>query len=155
MPTDNAKVERSQGVLGDWIEFEKCQDTFELQIQLWKQAEFHNYHFPIRRLNHKKRIEAFPSLPFTGRSWDPGDFRLQRALDFLAEGSWERKVSTNGQVTIYGHRFSVGMKYKHQSVSIKLCPQKNEWTVFDQAGDLIKTVPAAFSEQAIWKLDLS
>lgn len=155
MPTDNAKVERSQGVLSNWIEFEKCQDTLDLQMQLWQQAEFHNYHFPIRRLKNKKRIEAFPTLPFTGSPWNPADFRLQRALDFLAKGSWERKVSTNGQITIYGQRFSVGIKYKHQRISIELCAHKNQWHVFNQMGDLIKAVPTPFSEKAIWQLDLS
>lgn len=33
-PQDNAKVERSQGVMGRWTEYTKCKDTFELQDRL-------------------------------------------------------------------------------------------------------------------------
>lgn len=154
-PQANAKVERSQGVLDRWIDPAKCEDTFDLQVRLYEQAEFHNYHFPIRRLGGQKRIEAFPSLPYSGRSWNPGNFKLQRVLDFLSQGSWERKVSTNGQIILYGQRLSAGMKYKHQWVSIRLCPQKNQWNVFDASGTLIKTFHTPFSKEAIWALDLS
>lgn len=154
-PTDNAKVERCQGVLGNWIEFEKCTDTHALQKQVWKQAKFYNYHFPVRRLNQQKRIEVFPTLPFTGRPWNPVGFQLQRVLNFLAEGSWQRKVSAKGQVYMYGQRFSVGIKYKHQYASIRLCQKQNQWKVFDQVGNLIKVVPTPFSKKSIWNLELS
>lgn len=154
-PQQNAKVERGQGVLGNWTEFEKASDAFDLQIRLWQQADFYNYHFPIRRLKNQKRIEAFPNLAFSGRPWRPQNFKLQRALDFLAQGSWERKVTTNGQVLIYGSRFSVGRTYRHQRVSIKICPTQNQWNVFDASGNLIKAKPTKFSAQTLWALDLS
>lgn len=154
-PTDNAKVERAQGVLSDWIEAEKCQDTAELQDRVWEQAEFYNYHFPIRRLNGQKRIAAFPTLRFTDRPWNPADFHLQRVLDFLAPGQWQRKVSSNGQIQLYGQRFSVSTQYRHQRMSIKLCPKNNEWNIFDANGDCVKAIPTPFSAQALWKLDLS
>lgn len=155
MPQDNAKVERRQDVLGNWTEFRKAKDTFDLQVRLWEESHFYNYHFPIRRLNNQKRIEAFPQLAFTGRPWNPNDFELQRALDFLAKGNWERKVTTSGQVIIYGRRFSVGRPYRHQRVSIKLCPTQNHWKVFDANGSLIKSQPTSFSEKSLWALDLS
>ena len=81
-PQDNAKVERSQGVLGTWTEFYKCKDGFDLQLRLWREAHFHNYHFPIRRMKNRTRIQVFTKLAFTGRSWTPDDFNMQRILDF-------------------------------------------------------------------------
>ena len=154
-PQDNAKVERSQGVMGRWTEYSKCNDTFELQLRLWKEAEFHNYHFPIRRLNNQSRHQTFPGLAHTGENWNPADFKINRVLIFLAKGNWERKVSTVGQVTIYAQRLSIGVAYKHQKVSIKLNPRKNMWNIFDANGNLIKEILTPFSEENIWKLDFS
>lgn len=154
-PQDNAVVERSQGVMANWTEFAKCKDTLDLQFRLWKEADFHNLHFPIRRKGHKTRIELFPNLHHTTKTWNPRDFKLNRVLVFLAKGQWERKVSAKGQIYIYGQRFSVGVQYKHQKVSIKLDPRKNQWNIFDAKGKRIKTQKSPFSEKSIWNLDFS
>ena len=154
-PQDNAKVERSQGVMGIWTEYTKSQDLFELQIRLWKEAHFHNCHFPIRRKGKRTRIELFPRLLHTGKDWKPADFQLNRVLTFMAKGHWERKVSSNGQISFYGQRFSIGIQYKHQKVSIKLNPSENCWNIFDANGLLIKTHPSPFSIKSIWNLDFS
>lgn len=153
-PQDNAKVERSQGVMGRWTEYHKCKSTVELQLRLWKEAEFYNFYFPIRRKNNKTRIQLFPDLIHTKKNWNPADFKLKRPLIFLAKGNWERKVSKNGQILIYNQRFSVGRKYKRQIVSIKLNPKKNQWNIFDSAGQLIKYHPSPFTKNSIWNLDL-
>lgn len=154
-PQDNAVVERSQGVMGNWTEYSTCKDTFELQLRLWKEAEFHNLHFPIRRKGNKTRIELFPQLLHTGTPWNPANFKLNRVLLFLAKGHWERKVSSLGQIAIYGQRFSVGIQYKQQKVSIKLNPQKNQWNIFNDKGELIRMQHSPFSVESIWKLDFS
>ena len=154
-PQDNAKVERSQGVMGRWTEYPKCKDTFELQLRLWEEAEFHNYHFPIRRLDNQTRDQKFPGLAHTGRIWNPADFKLNRILIFLAKGNWERKVSSAGQANIYGLTLAIGIAYKHQKVSIKLNPRKNEWNIFDTNGNLIKELPSPFTEKSIWRLYFS
>jgi len=153
-PQQNAKVERSQGVLGNWTEYRKCKNAWELQLRLWKEADFHNSHFPISRKKYKKRIELFPNLQYTGKEWNPRNFQLQRVLDFLSKESWERKVSKLGQVSIQGKRYSVGAIYKEQMVNCKLCAVNNHWLFFDSKGNLIKRVPTRISEKAIWNLKL-
>ena len=154
-PQDNAKVERSQGVMGRWTEYTKCKDTFELQDRLWKEADFHNLHFPIRRQGNKTRQELFPKLIHTGKNWNPIDFKLNRVLIFIAKGNWGRKASSFGQIYFYGQRFSIGIKYKYQKVSIKLNPRKNCWNIFDPHGKLIKEYPSPFSIKSVWNLDFS
>jgi transposase InsO family protein len=154
-PQDNGVVERSQGVMSNWTDFARCKNVDELQVRLRKEADFHNLHFPIRRKGNKTRIELFPKLMHTGRDWNPHDFKLNRVLIFLAKAQWERKVTSNGQISIYGQRFSVGMKYKHQRVSLKLNPRNNHWNIFDDSGYLIKKQPAPFSQRSIWNLDFS
>lgn len=154
-PKKNAIVERSQGVLGKWTEFHNCRDRDHLQVRLNREGKFYNYHFPIRKLSGQKRIEAFPDLAHTGRPYQPEKFQLKRALNFLAQGNWVRKVSSTGQISMYNHRFSVGMRFKYQNISLKICPERNAWQIFDATGELIKAVPTKFSKQSLWKLDLS
>jgi hypothetical protein len=154
-PQDNAIVERSQGVMANWTHYSTCKDTFELQIRLWKEAEFHNLYFPIRRKGNKTRMELFPKLIHTGKAWNPADFDLNRILAFLAKGDWQRKVSTNGQFSFYAQQLSVGVKYKNQRVSIRLNPEKNQWDIFDEKGEIIKSTPSPFSIKSVWKLDFS
>lgn len=153
-PQENAKVERCQGTLGKWTEYKKCKGTFDLQIKLWEQSEFYNFHFPIRRKENKKRVELFPRLMHTGREWVPKNFSVQRVLDFLSRGCWERGVSSVGQTNLYGHVLQIGSKYKNQRISIKLCPILNHWRFYDTKGHLIKTLPTAIDEKSIWHLDL-
>lgn len=154
-PQQNAKVERCQGVLSRWTEFQKCQDSFELQIRLWQQARFYNYNFPIRKLGRKCRKKVFPSLEFTGQKWNPKNLKLHRILAFLSSGNWVRTASKVGQIMIYNHKFSIGMKYKHQQVSIRLCAKNNCWEVYDSCAQLIRSVPTRFSTQSIWRLNFS
>lgn len=154
-PQDNAKVERAQGVLGNWTEYQKCQDTFDLQLRLWKEADFYNYYFPNKRHEHQTKIERFPTMRHTQRNWNPNDFNLKRVLIFMAKGHWQRTVSSNGQVAFYGQRFSVGKQYKHQIVSIKLQAFKNLWLIFDDKGKLIQKRESPFKVEKIWNLDLS
>lgn len=154
-PQDNAIVERSQGVMGRWTEYQKCSSASHLQMRLWKEAEFHNLYFPIRRKSGLTRRELFPRLYHSGKQWNPANFDLQRVLNFLAPAVWERKASKNGQFWIYGQRLNAGVKYKHQKLSIKLDPKTNQWRIFNLAGELIMSKPSPFSSKSIWRLDFS
>jgi len=154
-PTDNAVVERSQGVMGKWTEYKKCKNTDELQSRLLREAKFHNFHFPIRRKGNKTRIELYPNMQKTQTRWKASNFELKKVLDLMAKGSWERKVSSNGQIGFYGQRFSVGQKYRHQIVSIKLNTAQNKWFIYDASGVLIKKRSSPFCIENIWKLDFS
>lgn len=154
-PQDNAKVERMQGVMAKWTEYKKCEDTFALQTRLWREADFYNYHFPNKRHRNTKLIERFPTMRHTGKNWNPDDFKLKRVLIFIKKGNWERKVSSTGQVSLYGQLYYVGVAYKHQIVNLKLEPIKNVWSIFDNKGGLIRQRPAPFSVQSIWNIDLS
>jgi len=153
-PQENAKVERCQGTLGKWTEYKKCKSTFDLQASLWEESKFYNFHFPISRKKNKKRITLFPKLKHTGRNWNPSDLDVERVLNFLSKGCWERVVSSVGQTNLYGHIIQIGTRYKNQRISIKLCPILNHWKFYDTKGNLIKTLPTAIDEKSIWHLDL-
>lgn len=155
IPQDNAKVERFQGVLANWVEWKKCANPVQLQDRLWREATFHNFHYPVSRLGRKTRIEAFPDLRYSNRPYDPKQFNVQRVLDFLAKGHWKRSANKNGQITFWGKRMGVGSKYKYQQISIKMEAATNHWMLFDPQGRLIKKVPTRITAKKIWELDLS
>ncbi|MCB0635304.1 MAG: DDE-type integrase/transposase/recombinase [Lewinella sp.] len=154
-PQDNGKVERCQGVMGRWTEYQKCTDAAQLQQRLYREADFYNRHFPIRRQGGKTRLELHPGLTHTGRKWNPDSFSLGRVLAFLAQGYWERKITSSGQIDMYSRRIYIGAAYKHQKVSLKLDPATNEWRIFLADGQCIKTQATPFSHQSIWKLEFS
>jgi hypothetical protein len=152
-PTDNAIVERGQGVLNCWIEPEKCGSVDELQKKLLEEARFQREVYPVQRLGNKTRVEYFPQLMQPGSPYRPKDFQLKRVLDFLAEGQWERTVSSVGQFRHYGQRMQAGMKHKNQQISIKLDAAANEWMVFDRKGECIGRFPTPFTQEAICNLE--
>lgn len=155
IPQDNAKVERSQSVLSNWTEWQKCTDACQLQCRLWEEADFHNLYYPVKRLDNKTRIQAFPSLLQSPRPFNPKNFDGRRVIDFIAQGHWERIVSKNGQIGLWGQRLQVGQKYAYQQVSIKIDSDLNRWLVFDQACKPIKYFDTAFTVENLWRLDLS
>jgi len=155
IPQDNAKVERSQGVLSNWTEWHKCHNTAELQNRLSKEAKFHNSHYPVNRLNGQTRLQAFPTLTRSPKDFNINDFEVQRALDFVAQGHWERTVSQSGQINLWGNRVQVGLKYAYQNVSVKLDPLPNLWQVFNQNGILLKSFESKITPENLWRLDIS
>jgi transposase InsO family protein len=154
-PQDNAKVERSQGVLSDWTEWEKCDNMWQLQCALWDEVDFHNIHFPVSRLQNRTRIQAFPNMLKSPKDFNPADFDIQRAFDFLATGSWEREVSLNGQFSFWGKRYQAGTKLAHQVVSLKMNAKNRKWQVFGPDGILLKELDTHFTADNIWKLGIN
>jgi hypothetical protein len=155
MPQDNAKVERSQRTLANWTEYRKCKNVSDLQKKLTQETSFYNFHFPIRRWKNQKRIERFPNLKHTGQKWEEVTFELNRVLIFLSKGYWMRKVSSFGQISLYGVRYQVSSKYKGTLVSINLCSSTNQWNIFNSKGELISQLDTPFSIDNILNLDLS
>ena len=54
-------------------------------------------------------------------------FDLQRVFDFLASFTFDRKVNRNGQVTLKGHHYTVGLAHKEKNIQVRLAPLTQEW----------------------------
>ena len=54
-------------------------------------------------------------------------FDLQRVYDFLATFTFERKVNRNGQVTLKGHHYTVGLTHKEKNILVRLDADTQEW----------------------------
>lgn len=155
-PQDNAKVERSQGILARWSETDRSLNPSMLKAQLQKAITCHNQYYPVSRLRNKTRIQAFPQLlQHTGRAYQPEKASIQSILDLLARQSWERRVSKKGQINLFNHRFLIGAPYKHQWVNIHLNPLNNHWIIYDQNARQIKSVPTRITLENIRKLNIT
>lgn len=155
IPQDNAKVERGQGVLNNWCEPNTIPDLKALKDRLVEEAHFQRAIYEVQRLEGQTRMEAFPGLKQPGAPYEPEKFSLQRVLNFLAQGCYERLVSSEGQVSQFGKRFQVGYRYRSQEVSIRLDPNTNQWQVFSRSGEILKTQPTGITAQSVWALEKS
>ena len=154
-PTDNAKVERMQGVTANWAEPEQCADRAMLQRHLDQATHIQRSRYRCRRLKGQTRAEAYPALLSGGVAYAAEAFELRRVLRFLAQGSWVRKVSKVGQIDFYGQRWQAGAAYRRQQVCLALDPSSQHWVVSDEEGHEIKRFAADFiSASTIWALSL-
>lgn len=155
-PTDNAKVERMQGVTARWAEPWQCADRRVLEAHLEQAASIQRSLYRVRRLKGQTRAAAYPALLMGGPPYDREGFDLDRVLSFLAQGTWVRKVSKVGQIDFYGQRWYVGGAYRRQRVTLQLDLPRRQWRVCDEAGKEIKRFDGSFlSEAAICELSLS
>lgn len=134
--TDNALVERCNGVLEQWVEpesqanFESCQERLEWAI--WTQRE--RYRSP----HHYTRAEVYPDLYENLRGYrreqDALMWDLKRAAFFLSQYTFKRKVEKNGQISLMANNYSVGRQYARQVMTISLQVSTREWFVKDDYG---------------------
>jgi len=141
-PQQNGKVERMQGTSMRWAEIKSCETLEQVQNKLDWAIQIQTFKYPVSRLNNRTRIQAFPSLKTGQRPWRLTDIDAQLVFDFLAKKKYIRKVSSNGQITHFGQKPTIGAKFKSQYVSLTFNPIKRIWYVFDAKGNHIKTLKA-------------
>lgn len=151
-PQQNAKVERCQGTLSRWTEYDKCQSTQELQERLAKESHFYNCVFKDRRHGNQTRIQRFPTLENTTRLFNAENFELTKVLDRIASTHSKRKVDSNGRIRQYSLGYTVGKQYRGQTVTVNLDPMTREWIVRNDKGDLLKRSPSKITEANIKSL---
>lgn len=142
-PQQNAKVERMQGTSMRWAEIKSCTTIEQVQAKLDWAIQIQTFEYPVSRLNNQTRIKAFPQLKTGQRLWNPFNVDAQLVFDFLARKKYIRKVSSNGQISHFGHKFTIGPKFKSQYVSLIFDAVKRQWKVFDTKGNLIKLLNAS------------
>lgn len=59
-------------------------------------------------------------------------FDLQRVYDFLATFTFERKVNRNGQVTLKGLHYTVGLAHKDKTIQVRLDANTQEWIFLER-----------------------
>ncbi len=59
-------------------------------------------------------------------------FDLPRVFDFMASFIFGRKVNRNGQVTLKGHHYTVGLAHKEKTIQVRLDPKTREWLFLER-----------------------
>jgi hypothetical protein len=57
---------------------------------------------------------------------------MQRVYHYLAGFTFERKVNRNGQVTLKGHHYTVGLAHKEKQILVRLDEQTQEWLFLER-----------------------
>lgn len=150
-PQDNAKVERSQGTLGVWTEYEKCLNVNQLRETLRREAHFYNHDFGDRRQNGTRRIERFPTMETTGRDYKRNQLCTRRVKQLLAKGMMIRRVSKVGQLHVQSHRFSIGQEHRGRQFRIRFDDLSTEWVLTDMENRFFGRVEAAIDLEWVLK----
>lgn len=142
--TDNAVVERSHGVLVNWVEPAQCVDFADCQQQLaWAvQTQRERY----RLANRQTRRQTYPGLYANARPYqpeaEPQHWSLDRVRHYLARFHFQRKVECNGRITLFANQYSVGRQYARQHIEVHLDASTDEWVMCDEYGHELRRHPA-------------
>jgi transposase InsO family protein len=141
-PTKNAKVERNQGTTARWADPSNCTDYLHLQQNLNQAVIDQRENFETRTCKGKTRAEKYPALFENPKRFHPDDFDANRVYATLAKGSWQRKVSAQGVVTLFSQTYQVGFKHRHTTVTANFSEQTNEWVFKNKRGEIITSKSA-------------
>ena len=154
-PKKNAKVERNQGTTARWADIEQCADIDEFRRNLEYAIEAQRQRLPTRVCQGLSRADYYPGLFRNARRYDPTDFDRQRIYAYLAQGKWYRKVSTVGQLSMFGKTYQVGLPHKSKTftATLEMETQKPFWCFRDETQTLIaKRYAANIDDGSFWNL---
>lgn len=138
-PTDQPQVERNHRTLDGFTEDESSRrDLAGFQQALDQERRTYNEEFPSRAsdCDGLPPLQAHPELLHPRRPYQPEQeavlFDLQRVYHYLAGFTFERKVNRNGQVTLKGHHYTVGLTHKEKQILVRLDEQTQEWMFLER-----------------------
>jgi transposase len=138
-PTDQPQIERHHRSLDGFTDDpDSRQDLAHLQQALDHERSVYNRQFPARAsdCHGSPPLEAHPALLKPHRSFvaeqEALAFELQRVFDYLATFTFDRKVNRNGQVTLKGHHYTVGLAHKEKFIQVRLDPQSQQWCFLER-----------------------
>jgi hypothetical protein len=144
-PTQNPKVERSQGTGQRWGDAKSCRNVAELQANLDDADWYHREKQRVSKLK-KTRLELFPELQHSDRSytraWENGHWNLALVEEHLSEYVVARRVWASGHVSVYDHGRYVGKQYAGEYVQVQYDPDAHLWIVRDSKEREIRCVAA-------------
>lgn len=138
--TDNAVVERWNGVMAQWVEPDKQPDFAACQERLDWAARTQRERYRTR--DHYTRAEAYPDLYANPRTYFRQDeaqvWRMVPVMRFLSGYRFQRKVEKNGGISLMANTYAVGKAFARHVVTVHLDEQTGEWVVADTYGNEIR-----------------
>ncbi len=138
-PVEHSVIERShQTIYQQAIADQVFTDEAALQKSLSERRDFLNRCFPSRSLGGQPPLVACPQAQHSGRSyrleWEADMLDMQRVYDYLAQGRWFRRTSSQGQFSLGTLRYGVGKTLGNQTLEITFDPQARELVCLSQDG---------------------
>ena len=111
-----------------------------------------------RDCNGRSPLQAYPEAENPRRPYSPEKeleiFSLERVYRHLADQHWWRRVSQVGQISLGGHRYSVGRSHACQDVRVTFDADAAEFVVQDSQQVEIKRLrPKGLTVKAITGLE--
>jgi hypothetical protein len=135
-PQDNGVVERSHQTAQAWVEPETCCAAEELQQRLEEKDRIQRERYP--RVCGLSRWQLYPALRQPERQysedWEKQNWSLPAARAYLSAHVAQGKVSRQGQVRVYDHRYYLGPLHKGKQACVQYDPAANEWVFSDIHG---------------------
>jgi len=136
-------------------------DHDHLQQVSDEELEWINGRLPSRGrdCNGRPPLQAYPEAKQPRRLYTLEQeleiFSMGRVYQYLAEQHWWRRVSTVGQISIGGHRYSAGMAYAYQDVKVSFDADAVEFVVEDSQGEEVRRLqPKGLTAEEITGLRL-
>jgi len=141
-PKDQAQIERQHRTLdGFTFSQEDRQSLDHFQKAIERERKVYNHDFPSRAslCIQQAPLTAFPQLLQPRRPYSPEHepilFSMQLVYNYLATFTFQRKVNSNGQATLKGVHYTVGLAYATKMVSVSFDPQQCQWVFSLQNSD--------------------
>ena len=133
-PTDQPQIERNHRTLDGFTDDPQSrQNMTHFQQALNRERALYNQQFPARASDcqQKPPLQAHPALLKPRRpylpEWETVLFDLQRVFDYLATFTFDRKVNRNGQVTLKGLHYTVGLAHAGKDIQVRFDASTQEW----------------------------
>lgn len=138
-PQENARVERSHGILNPWVEADKCRDIEELQNRVEAAALIQREKYPTKEESRAARhCSLFCNTRQYTKDFEDRAWNFQKVCDHLSKAAFIRRVSKNGQIWVYGRYYSVGRNYAKRYVTLRFDAKSKEWVISDELGQELK-----------------
>lgn len=138
-PKAHSRIERThQTVERQALYGQPLVDRAAVRRSLDERREFLNSRYPCRGLGHQPPLTAFPEARHSGRPYrlerEEEMLDMGRVGQYLAQGCWIRRVSSQGQMALGGQCYYLGPAFAGQQVKITFDPQTWELICHPEKG---------------------
>jgi hypothetical protein len=139
-PAEHSLIERThQTMYQQAVADQTFTDEDALQLRLTDRRHFLNHDFPTQALDGRPPLEAYPEAVHSGRpyrpEWEESMLDLERVYDYLAQGRWFRRTSSQGQFSLGGQIYNAGKDFAEQQLEITFNPQARELVCRSEDGE--------------------
>jgi hypothetical protein len=138
-PAEHSVIERTHQTMNQQaVVGQTFADGPMLQRSLSDRLQFLNHRFPSRSLGGQPPLVACPEAQHSGRpyrlEWEEDMLDMQRVYNYLAQGRWFRRTSSQGQFSLGTYRYSVGKNLTNQTLEITFDSQTRDLVCLSEDG---------------------